>query len=230
MTGEKLMREIFDRYRKAIITGGGVLVFILAGLVTMLISQNETPNSKPSSPKTQASAASLPSQKQTAITPPPSQETAMTSRIVYAYITGEVMKPGVYKLSDDARIFQLVDMAGGFTPNADRESLNLAEVIADGAHIHIGAQSQATRGQSPTISGMPARNTPIVQPSSSLVNINTATASQLESLPGVGKVTAQRIIDYRNTHGNFDSPEDLVNVRGISWAKLEAMKDMITVR
>ena len=135
------------------------------------------------------------------------------------------MKPGVYKLSDDARIFQLVDMAGGFTPNADRESLNLAEILADGVHIHIGAQSQATRGQSLTIPGMPAR---IVQPSSSLVNINTASSAELESLPGVGKVTAQRIIDYRNTHGNFDSPEDLVNVRGIGKSKLAHILPHIT--
>ena len=230
MTGVKLMREIFDRYRKAIITGGGVIVFLLAGLLTMLLtdSGNEPDirgNDKPSQP----------SQNQPSSPQPPTQESPKTSRTVYAYITGEVMKPGVYKLSDDARIFQLVDMAGGFTSKADKESLNLAEILADGVHVHIGTKSQATHGQSPTIPGMPAREssqvvrvTAMNSPASGLVNINTATATELESLHGIGPAIAKRIIDYRQSHGNFARPEDLVNVRGIGQSKLAQVLPHIT--
>ena len=72
----------------------------------------------------------------------------------------------------------------------------------------------------------------VIQPSSyaGKIDVNTATASQLETLPGIGPATAKRIIDYRRTHGAFSRPEDLVNIRGISQSKLEAMRDMITVR
>ncbi|MBQ2616637.1 MAG: helix-hairpin-helix domain-containing protein, partial [Synergistaceae bacterium] len=153
--------------------------------------------------------------------------------ILFVYITGEIRKPGVYKLSEDTRIFQLVEMAGGFTSKADTESLNLAETLADGVHVHIGAKLQAQQEEAPRIPGMPAAKSQVVvqsgiQQSSGLININTATASELESLPGIGPAIAQRIIEYRNTHGNFSRPEDLINVRGIGQSKLAQVLSKIT--
>lgn len=232
------MREIFDRYRKAIITGGGAALFILAGLITMLLTGNGNHNNEPSSPKSQSSQASLTSQKQNASRAPSFPETSKPQHIIYAYITGEVKNPGVYKLSDDTRIFQLVDMAGGFTSKADRESLNLAETVNDGVHIHIAAKLQER--QAPAIPGMPAGRVAVYtdgvtgakfQPQSSAgkININTATASQLEALPGIGPAISQRIVDYRNTHGKFSRPEDLVNVRGIGQSKLAQILPHVTV-
>lgn len=237
ITGGKVMHEIFDRYRKAIITGGGVIVFILAGLLTMLLTGNQTPYNVPSSTKSQSSQASLQSQNQNSDSIPSSPKTPQPQRIIYAYITGEVKSPGVYKLSDDTRIFQLIDMAGGFTQKADRESLNLAETINNGTHIHIGAKLQG--GDPPTIPGLPAGKAAVytdgitaakIHPQSSAgkININTANTSQLEALPGVGPAIAKRIIDYRNTHGNFARPEDLVNVRGIGQSKLSKILPHIT--
>ena len=212
------MLEVFDRYRKAIITGGGVLIFLFAGLLTMLLTGPENvPSIK--EPVPQSQPKSQPSEI-------PSVKTPQPPKNLYVYITGEIRKPGVYKLSDDARIFQLVEMAGGFTSKADTESLNLAETLADGVHVHIGAKLQAPQEKAPRIPGMPASKSSAVvqsgiQPQSSgLININTATASELESLPGIGPAIAQRIIEYRNAHGNFSRPEDLINVRGIGKSKL----------
>ena len=227
------MREILARYRKAVITGGGVILFLLAGLITMLITDSGNEN-VPS--KFQASETKHPSQNQAANPEPVPQKTSQPPQIMYVYITGEIKKPGVYKLSGDARIFQLVDMAGGFTSKADTESINLAENVSDGSHVHIGTKSKALH-QPPRIPGVPAdKQTRITNAStvrnpavkSSLININTAVASELEKLPGIGPALAQRIIDYRNTHGNFARPEDLINVRGIGQSKLSQLLPLIT--
>ena len=216
------MREIFERYRKAIITGGGVIIFIIAGLLTMLFTDSKNLPSE-TKPHSQSQTKSQPAEVQTPQPP----------KILFVYITGEIRKPGVYKLSEDARIFQLVEMAGGFTSKADTESLNLAETLADGVHVHIGAKLQAQQEEAPRIPGMPAAKSPAIvqsgiQQSSGLININTATASELESLPGIGPAIAQRIIEYRNTHGNFSRPEDLINVRGIGQSKLAQVLPKIT--
>ena len=236
------MQEIFAKYRKAIITAIGVIVFLIAGMFTMIFtdSGNETANHNHNLRSENASQNSQ-SQKKISIEESQPQAQNTQSRTVYVYITGEVKKPGVYKLSEDSRIFQLVEMAGGFTSKADRDFLNLAENVADGSHIHVGAKASQ---QSPLIPGMPANvhaniqpqnaNTPITyshsQPQSSTgrVNVNTANATELESLPGVGPAIAKRIIDYRNQHGNFSSPEDLINVRGIGKSKLAQILPHVT--
>ena len=210
------MRELFERYRKAIITGGGVIIFIIAGLLTTLFTDSGNPTSE-IEPTPQSQPAEV--------------QTPQPPKVSFIYITGEIRKPGVYKLSEDARIFQLIEMAGGFTSKADTESLNLAEILADGVHVHIGAKLQPLQEEPPRIPGMPARHTSVqsgIQQSSGRININTATASELESLPGIGPALAQRIIEYRSTHGNFARPEDLINVRGIGQSKLAQVLPKIT--
>lgn len=233
------MSEIFSRYRKAIITASGVIVFLIAGLITMIF----TDSGNDSEVNHQITSQSSQPQNEKSSEIPQTQKQNDSSRTVYVYITGEITKPGVYKLSEDARIFQLVEMAGGFTPKADTVLLNLAENVTDGSHIHIGAKSSQ---QSPLIPGMPANvhaniqpqnaNTPVTyshsqpqsQSSSGRVNVNTANATELESLPGVGPAIAKRIIDYRNQHGNFSRPEDLINVRGIGKSKLAQILPHVT--
>lgn len=231
------MSEIFSRYRKAIITASGVIVFLIAGLITMIF----TDSGNDSEVNHQITSQSSQTQNEKSSEIPQTQKQNDSSRTVYVYITGEITKPGVYKLSEDARIFQLVEMAGGFTPKADTVLLNLAENVTDGSHIHVGAKSSA---QSPLIPGMPANvhaniqpqnaNTPVTyshsqqQSSTGRVNVNTANATELESLPGVGPAIAQRIIDYRNQHGNFSRPEDLINVRGIGKSKLAQILPHVT--
>ncbi|MBR0256905.1 MAG: ComEA family DNA-binding protein [Synergistaceae bacterium] len=227
------MQTTFDRYRKAIITGGGVLIFLFAGIITMLFlpSEKHESNSRNSFQNSQPQ----PQPQQTQITSAP-------PKIWYAYITGEVMHPGVYKLSEDARIFQLIDAAGGFTPNADTTSINLAEPLADGVQVHVTAKEPLYLPSQPqaTIPGIPARQNATTniqtsrpaqtsrQTQTGLIDINRATANELTAIPGIGPAIAQRIIEYRNSNGNFTRPEDLINVRGIGKSKLAQILPHVT--
>ncbi len=227
------MQNILSQYRKAIITGGGVLIFLFAGLITMLVlpSENDTNNPTASPEKSAAQPQHQPPQNQN-ITAEPA-----IPKIWYVYVTGEVKNPGVYKLSEDARIFQAVEAAGGLTSKADAEAINMAETLADGVHVHIGAKASQNPRQSspPRIPGIPASHTVIqsgVQATShaGTIDINRANAQELEALPGIGPAIAKRIIDYRQAHGNFTRPEDLRNVRGIGSSKLEKIREQIVIR
>ena len=210
------MQSFFDRYHKAIITGCGVLIFIAAGLMTMFLTESKH---------------EVPPENQEVKTEIAVTESSQPEKLCYVYITGEVQKPGVYKLSEDARIFQLVDMAGGFTKNADKESLNLADNVTDGTHIHVSAKISPSRSN-PTIPGLPAQHVIVQshQTQSTKIDINRADAQELERLKGVGPAIAKRIIEYRQKHGRFMKPEDIMNVRGIGQKTFEKIKDNTLIR
>jgi competence protein ComEA len=142
---------------------------------------------------------------------------------ITVYINGEVKKPGVYKLKDRSRTEDLVKVAGGFTENADKDKLNLAKKLKDEDYIYVektaGEKSDAVNPQaSSSVS------------SDGKVNINTASKEELKTVPGIGDVTAQKIIDYREKNGGFSSIEDLKKVGRIGDKTLEKMKDKIEVR
>jgi competence protein ComEA len=142
-----------------------------------------------------------------------------TSEIII-YITGAVNKPGVYKASQNARIFEIVTMAGGLTSEADETKINMAQSVKDGMHIHV--VEKIVPGN--TISGN-AINTK----AGNKVNINTADKSQLDTLPGVGPAMAERIIEYRQTSGGFKDIEELKKVQGIGSSKFEKLKEKISI-
>jgi competence protein ComEA len=147
-----------------------------------------------------------------------SEETA--SEIV-VYISGAVSNPGVYKASHNARIFEIVAMAGGLTSEADETKINMAQNVKDGMHIHV-------------VEKVPlAANTITVNTSSTRtgtkININTADKSQLDTLPGVGPAMAERIIEYRQTSGGFKDIDELKKVPGIGASKFEKMKEKISI-
>ncbi|MCR5559817.1 MAG: ComEA family DNA-binding protein [Schwartzia sp.] len=139
---------------------------------------------------------------------------------VTVYVTGAVKSPGVVELSADARIGKAIEACGGALPTADLENVNLAKPIADGMQIRV-PESVKSGGAEPFMSKSAA--------SGDSVNINTADAAGLAKLPGVGPATANRIIECRNEHGLFESPEDIQKVRGIGPSKYEKMKDKITI-
>jgi competence protein ComEA len=146
---------------------------------------------------------------------PPSTEAPLT-----VYISGEVIKPGLYTLPRGSRVNDALQAAGGFSENADRDALNLAEILSDGQQVNF------PRLPAPTLTRDPAQPAPT---NPGPVNINTATLEQLDSLPGIGPAIAQDIIDYRVSNGPFSSIEDLLKVTGIGQAKFDAIKDLITV-
>ena len=154
-----------------------------------------------------------------------------SSQLIYVHIAGEVSNPGMYELKHDARVSVAIDAAGGLTENADQLSINLARQVTDGEQIVVQAYIEAEPGNSESTdasdSGLPSSsNTEVL---SSKVNINTASASELTTLDGIGESTAAKIIAYRQANGSFASIEEIKKVSGIGDKKYEAIKDRITV-
>lgn len=148
---------------------------------------------------------------------------------VYVDVDGAVVRPGVYRLKDGARVSQAIDAAGGLMAEADVTGLNRASKITDGQKIYVPTvgeqQAAATVGGSE--SG--AATTPGAGSSPELVNINTASAAELQTLSGIGPSMAQSIIDERTQNGAFASVDDLMRVSGIGEKKLAKIKDCICV-
>ena len=164
-------------------------------------------------------------------------------REVIVHVAGSVMKPGVYRLKPNARVIDAVNAAGGVTPNADTAAVNLALPLLDAEQVYIPARSSqkphttvAVRRKPPTAVGSPsstsAAGTVGATPTtikSAFININTATALELEALPSVGPSTAKAIVSFRTKNGPFSKAEDLLKVPGIGDGKLAAMKPFVAL-
>ena len=148
---------------------------------------------------------------------------------VVVYVCGAVRSPGVIHLPSGARVADALELAGGATGKAELAAVNLAARVTDGQQIVVPERAAAGGGGSATA---PAPGTGGSSPggaATALVNINTASLVELETLPGVGPATAQKIVDYRTAQGGFKTIDDLKNVAGIGDARFAAMKDAITV-
>ena len=129
-------------------------------------------------------------------------------------VAGAVKRPGVYTVPSGDRVVDAVARAGGFTAHADRTTVNLAAPLVDGEQVVVaGAGAGGTGGSSPD-SGGP-------------VSLNSATAEQLDALPGIGPVTAQKIIDYRTQHGPFTSVDGLDAIPGIGAARIGELQGLV---
>lgn len=148
---------------------------------------------------------------------------------VYVDVDGAVASPGVYRLKEGARVSQAIDAAGGLTAEADVTGLNRASKVADGQKIYVpkaGEQQAVTAGGG---ADGDAVVTSGANDAAGLVNINTASASELQTLSGIGPSMAQSIIDERTKNGPFASVDDLMRVSGIGEKKLAKIKDCICV-
>ena len=148
---------------------------------------------------------------------------------IYVYICGEVSNPGVYELSEDSRIYEAVDAAGGFTENAARESINLASKVSDGMQITIYNKEEAASLPAGGTSAGKNSGQDQMSGSSSLVNLNTATKEELMTLKGIGESKAEDIIRYREKSGGFKKIEDIMKISGIKETGFQKIKDSITV-
>ena len=148
---------------------------------------------------------------------------------IYVYICGEVANPGVYELSEDSRIYEAVDAAGGFTENAARESINLASKVSDGMQITIYNKEEAASLPAGGTSAGKNSGQDQMSGSSSFVNLNTATKEELMTLKGIGESKAEDIIRYREKSGGFKKIEDIMKISGIKEAGFQKIKDSITV-
>jgi len=144
-----------------------------------------------------------------------------TSEII-VYISGAVNKPGVVKLPNNARVIDLVTIAGGLAPEADVSKINMAQLLKDGMHINVVAKSVVLGGGEVLVNaGKVKVNTKI--------NINTADKSELDTLPGIGPSLAERILEYRQTNGGFTDIEELKKVTGIGPSKFDKIKEKVTL-
>lgn len=159
------------------------------------------------------------------------------AEMIMVHITGEVKNWGVVELEKGARIIDAVNKAGGFTEEADTQKVNLAYVLTDGIKIYIPSKNENLNDTSSTEKyiteesgdNVITEENNMVKTNNSLVNINKATQTELETLPGIGPSTALKIISYREEQGDFLEVEDIKNVPGIGDSKFENIKQLICV-
>jgi competence protein ComEA len=133
---------------------------------------------------------------------------------------GAVARPGVYKLAAGSRVTDVLEAAGGPTADADVDRINLAAKVADGERVYVPRKGEAAP---------PVASSGDAHAKAEVVDLNTATAEELEALPGVGPATAQAILDYRAQHRRFRSVDELLEVRGIGEAKLAQLRPHVRV-
>ena len=194
------MEQWLERYR--VIVFFVVIAFALAGVVLIQVLQ---PRPEPI--------------HLTTSTPPATPAATPTPRPLRVYVSGAVHHPDVYTLPPDSIVKDAMLAAGGPAGDADLDRINLAASVADGQQIYVPRQGEGDLPLQP-LSGQ--------RSSDFRVNINTADAAALETLPGIGPALAQRILDYRQAHGPFLRVEDIMEVSGIGKATFEKLSDQIT--
>ncbi|MCB0996221.1 MAG: helix-hairpin-helix domain-containing protein [Acidimicrobiales bacterium] len=191
---------------------------IATALVAAVVVQAARPDTPPP-PEVSVPLAQAPTAAPTA-TPAPA--------VVVVHVAGAVVVPGVYELTEPARVTDAVAIAGGTAPDADLERVNLAAPVTDGARVWIPAIGEADVPVPVGVSGSgaePGGAGPDMGP----IDLNAADTAALDALPGVGPATATAIISYREEHGTFGSVDELLDVPGIGPAKLEALRDLVVV-
>ena len=154
-------------------------------------------------------------------------EVAETTEI-YVDVCGAVLNPGVYKMKADSRVFQVIEAAGGFLPEASASTVNQAQSVSDGQQIYVPTQEEVEEGTIPA--GVQAADSRSgSETANGVVNINTADSAALQSLAGIGEAKAQAILGYREEHGRFSSIEEIMQVPGIKENTFSAIKDQISV-
>ena len=253
------LKEIWNLYKSKIFASLGTFAFIISGLIIYELKELNNNVEETSEPvKSQVNLQSQDNNYNPKIFKYESdyereREQAnlkAQEQYIQVYITGGVKNPDVYKIKAGSRLIDLVKAAGGLTITADREAINLAEILnTDGVHIHVPSRSETQKNNmhtdnsiifiqadknSKSNSNLKAQAKTKVKAQAKnakniyeKVNINTAGLEELTKLKGIGPALAQRILDYRNQNGSFKSVNDLKRVRGIGNAKLKALSDQV---
>lgn len=183
--------------------GAGVVLVLLALAIAVLV------------------ASFAPRGATTVVAPPEPASTAEveSGAVILVHVLGAVTTPGLFELAEGSRTVDAIAAAGGFLDTADQTQLNLARIVGDGEQLYVPAI-----GEAPPISA-PGASTA----EGGKVNLNTADAAALDTLPRVGPTTAAHIIEWREANGRFNSIEDLMSVTGIGEKTFDGLKDLVTV-
>ena len=166
----------------------------------------------------------------TPVPPTAVPEPTATPSPITVFVNGAVNVPGLYALPRGSRVNDAITAAAGFTTDAAADVVNLAQELQDGSQVYVPSETETTA--SPPVVSVPVLNLGSGgQPEQPVgkININTAAKEALETLPGIGPSTAQKIVDYRDEVGMFTQIEDIMNVSGIGEGKFDKIKDQITV-
>lgn len=205
----------FMRKEKYIRYGAIVLFFLIAGLMYKILLKNESP------PAWEHSNVSLLSTTSTSV-----EETK--GHLLYVFVCGAVNNPGVYEVQDGARVYELIEKAGGMSLDAATDYLNMASKVLDGEKLYVPTLDEINFGiDSTDINNAPGN---LNDTSDKFLNINLATVEQLMTLPGIGEAKAKAIVQYREAHGRFSDISEIKNIPGIKEAVFEKVKDLIVAK
>jgi competence protein ComEA len=186
--------------------------YALAALVVLVVGAKWMTRGAPAAPSTAA--------PKVAVRPP-------APRAAVVQVVGAVRQPGVYRVRETLRVEAAVARAGGMTAKADASGVNLAAKVVDGAQIVIPKRGAAGTGGAVAAAGTAGTSDGAGAPAGP-VNLNTATAEQLDGLDGIGPTTAGKIVEYRQQHGGFGSLRDLDRIPGIGPKRLAGLKGKVT--
>lgn len=213
----------------------GVAALALVAVVAALIAGVALLRARPQpvlAPPTSGIAAPMTAGSPAASLPPVGTATAQpaaSTGTVVVDVAGKVRRPGLVRLPAGSRVADAVDAAGGPLSGVDTSLLNLAQPVTDGQQVLVGVAPAPGQGAASAGAAGGASASPGGSAAGARVDLNTATAGQLESLPGVGPVLAQRIVDWRNQHGRFAGVQQLRDVSGIGDKIFSGLKDLVTV-
>jgi len=216
------MMELKTNEQKALMV---IIFFLLAGAGIRIYGNfrgesNVIPVNKYSDPVATSNPLELPASVEESPTP-------QKIKTIIAHICGGVKTPGVYTLPENSRVKDFIEAAGGSSEDGIIDAINLARIVRDGEKIVIPQTGKTVTGNENINSEGGLQNSS--EETKGKVDINEATLADLDSIPGIGPVIAQRIIDHRNSSGNFKRVEDIKEVKGIGEKTFEKIKDYIEV-
>lgn len=226
MTPNKERNHELNRKRKKQAVTVAVFLFFLAAGLWYYFQGNNLPGRQKTDTEMTGVLDTIATEA--SVTQPPKQEVTET-KILVVYVCGAVEIPGIYTLSPGSRLYEAIQMAGGFSKDADTAYHNLAREIEDGERVYILSTSE-TKELTAEQQAAGEENSGAAVQANGLINLNTATAEQLMTLPGIGEARAADILAYRAKIGQFTDIEELMNVSGIGEARFEKIKDKITVK
>ncbi|WP_271554572.1 helix-hairpin-helix domain-containing protein [Enterococcus mundtii] len=213
---KKIVQEIFDSPKRLIlffIISASISMVVGVGMYRHLVSTNRNESSE--APLITATSADSP--QKTATT-----ATTKNDPIMYVDVKGNVNRPGMYAFTDEERVFDIIEKAGGLTPQADEKQINFAAKVSDQQVLYIPQVGEEMPQFAEEVKEKE-------QTEEKKVNLNTASLAELQELPGIGAMKAQEIINYREANGSFQTIESLKEISGFGEKTVEKLKNFVTI-